>query len=161
MFPAPSILTTVGLALMASTRPYCWLGLFTDYTLFAIVVAAPRLIAEVWSTSVFTRQALLAAHDGPRHFILSLHRGGHFLLRGTFDAGVPGRVQGGFISGFSVPGRWETNSNGHLHLWSYYGDRELTLVPEGTYYEAGESNYPADIRFRYDSLDGLRFHRDG
>ncbi len=160
-FPAPSLLTTLGLALMASTRPYWWLGLFTDYTLFAMVAAAPRLIAEVWHTSSFTRQTLLAAVDGPRHFRLSLHRGGYFLLRGTFDAGVASSVPGGFISSFSVPGRWEELSTGRLRLGSYYGERALTLVHEGTGYAASEANYPTDTCFPYDSLDGLRFHRHG
>jgi hypothetical protein len=160
-FPAPSLLTTLGLALMESTRSYCWLGLFTDYTLFAMMAAATRLIAEVWHTSSFTRQALLAAVDGPRHFMLSLHRGGYFLLRGTFDAGVPCGVKGGCISSFNVAGRWEKISDGRLRLGSYYGERALTLVPEGTGYAASEANYPTDRRFLYDRLDGLRFHRDG
>lgn len=160
-FPTPSLLTTLGLALMESTRSYCWLGLFTDYTLFAIMAAAPRLIAEVWHTSSFTRQALLAAVDAPRHIMLSLHRGGYFLLRGTFDARVPCGVQKGFISSFNVAGRWEEISDGRLRLGSYYGERTLTLVPEGTGYAASEANYPADTRLPYDSLDGLRFHRDG
>lgn len=159
IFPAPSLLTTLGLALIDATRPYCWLGLFTDYTLFALVVAAPRLIAEFWHTSSFTRQALLAACDGPRHFMLSLHRSGYFVLRCTFDEGLPGRKTEGYISCFSVPGHWEEISDGRLRLSSYYGDRELTLIPEGASYMASEANYPAGTRYPYDSFDGIRFHR--
>lgn len=89
VFPAPSLLTTLGLALADSTRPYWWVGLLTDYTFFALLAAAPRLISEAWRLSSFTRQQLLVADDGPRHFTFSLHRRGHFLLRATFDAGVP------------------------------------------------------------------------
>lgn len=39
VFPAPSLLTTLGLALADSTRPYWWVGLLTDYTFFSLLAA--------------------------------------------------------------------------------------------------------------------------
>jgi hypothetical protein len=158
--PAPSILTTIGLALLDSTRPYWWVGLFTDYTLFGVLAATPRLIVGAWRLSSFTRQQLLVADDGPRHFVLSLHRHGHFLLRATFDPGVRCDEHGAFISTFGAPGRWEATSDGQLRLWSYRDARELTLQPVSSGYVASESHYPNDVLFPYDRLTGLQFHRN-
>ena len=160
VFPAPSLLTTLGLALLDSTRAYWWFGLFTDYTLFGLIAATPRLIAEGWRLSSFTRQQLLAADDGPRHFTLSLHRHGYFLLRATFDPGVPCNEHGAFINSFGAPGRWEETSDGNMRLWSYRDERELTLHRRDAGYIASESHYPADVPFPYDYLDGLHFHRN-
>jgi len=95
VFPAPSLLTTIGLALLDSTRPYWWIGLFTDYTLFGLLAATPRLITEAWRLSSFTRQQLLVADDGPRHFTLSL----------------PARVREG--SG-PFPSCWKRPFSGHV-----------------------------------------------
>ena len=160
VFPAPSLLTTLGLALLDATRPYWWLGLFTDYTLFGLLAATPRLIADAWRLSSFTRQQLLVADDGSRHFTLSLHRHGYFLLRATFDSGVPCNEHGAFISSFGAPGRWEETSDGQLRLWSYREDRELTLHPHNSDYIASEAHYPDDVSFPYDHLNGLQFHRN-
>ena len=160
VFPAPSLLTTLGLALLDLTRPYWWLGLLTDYTLFGLLAATPHLIADAWRLSSFTRQQLLAADDGPRHFTLTLHRHGYFLLRATFEAGVPCNEHGAFINGFGAPGRWEETSDGHLRLSSYRGERELTLHRRESDYIATEAHYPADVPFPYDRLDGLQFHRN-
>lgn len=160
VFPAPSLLTTIGLALLDDTRPYWWVGLFTDHTLFGLLAATPRLVAEAWRLSSFTRQQLLVADDGPRHFTLSLHRHGYFLLRGTFDPGVPCNEHGAFAGSFGAPGRWEQRSDGQLRLWAYREDREVTLYPDDSDYVACEFNYPEDVAFPYDYLGGLRFRRE-
>jgi hypothetical protein len=159
IFPAPSLLTTIGLALLHSTRSYWWVGLLTDYTLFGFFAATPRLVIEAWRLSSFTREQLLVADDGPRHFTLSLHRHGYFFLQGRFDPGVPCNEHGAFISAFGAPGRWAETADGQLHLWSYRGNRELTLQPDNSDYVASESHYPDDAAFPYDRLDGLAFHR--
>ena len=160
VFPAPSLLTTLGLALLDSTRTYWWVGLLTDYTLFGLLATTPQLIADAWRHSSFTRQQLLVADDGPRHFTLSLHRHGYFLLRATFAPGVSCNEHGAFISSFGAPGRWEETSDGQLRLWSYRDDRELTLHPIDSDYVASEAHYPDDAPFPYDRLDGLQFHRN-
>jgi hypothetical protein len=157
VFPAPSLLTAIGLAILDSTRPYWWVGLFTDHTLFGLLASTPRLVADAWRLSSFTRQQLLTASDGPRHFTLSLHRNGYFLLRGTFDPGVPSNEHGAFINSFGAPGRWEQTSDGQLRLWSYRGDRELMLQSNSSFYIAHESHYPDDAPFPYGRLEGLQF----
>ncbi len=160
VFPAPSLLTTIGLVRHDSTRPYWWVGLFTDYTLFGLLAAAPRLIAEAWRLSSFTRQQLLVAEDGPRHFSLSLHPHGYFLLRATFNPGVQCNQNGAFVNSFGASGQWEEASDGLLRLRSYRENRELILQPNGADYIASESHYPNDAPFPYDRLDGLRFYRN-
>jgi len=42
VFPVPSVLTAIGLALFDETRAYWWLGLLTDYTFLTSIFAAVR-----------------------------------------------------------------------------------------------------------------------
>jgi hypothetical protein len=160
VFPAPSLLTAIGLALLARTRPYWWLGLLTDWTVFSLLAALPRLVAEIWHTSSFTRQQLLEAQDGPSRFTLSLHRGGRFLLRAAFEPPVPSNEHGALIASFGEVGRWEETADGALRLWAYRENRELTLRPDASSYLTRESNYPREAPFPFDSLDGLQFRRN-
>jgi hypothetical protein len=159
--PAPSILTALGLALHDQTRPYWWLGLLTDYTLVALVIAIPRLAVEVWRTSRFTRLKLLIAEDPPRRFQLSLHRGGHFLLQAKFEPPLLHNAHGARIVAFGAAGRWQDVTDGQFRLWGYREDRVLTLVRTAADYVAREDHYPADVEYQYDALDGLVFRRPG
>ena len=157
VFPAPSLFTALGLALFDRTRAYWWVGLLTDYTLFALFLAAPSLVAGAWHTSRVTRIQLLEAEDAPRRFELSLHRGGHFLLRATFEPPLASDAHGACISSFGAVGRWQEMLDGQLRLWGYGGERILTLQRADTHYVAHEENYPVGIEFPYDSLDGVIF----
>jgi hypothetical protein len=160
VFPAPSLLTAIGLALIDRTRSYWWLGLLSDWTLFSLLAASRRLIVDAWNTSSFTRQRLLEAEDGPRRFTLSLHRGGRFLLRAAFEPPVSSNEHGALAVSFGEVGRWEETADGALRLWAYRENRELSLRPDASSYLTRESNYPREVPFPFDSLDGLRFNRN-
>ena len=157
VFPAPSVLTALGLVLLEETRPYWWVGLLTDYTLFGLLIKAPSLMAGAWRTSSFTRIALLRAEDAPRRFELSLHRGGHFLLRATFEPSVPCDSRGARITSFGAVGEWQGALDGRLRLWGYREERILTLQRADADFISHEEHYPESRESSYDSLDGLRF----
>lgn len=157
MFPAPSVFTALGLALLDKSRPYWWVGLLTDYTFFALLIAIPSMVADAWRTSSFTRIQLLHADDAPRQFELSLHRGGHFLLRATFEPPMPCNSHGACISSFGAVGHWQEMLDGRLRLWGYREERVLTLEWTETDYLAHEEHYPDGVECPYDALDGVRF----
>jgi hypothetical protein len=157
VFPAPSAFTALGLALIDQTRPYWWVGLLTDYTFFGLLIAAPSMIAGAWRTSSFTRVQLLRATDAPRRFELSLHRGGHFLLRATFDPPMPCDQHGARVKSFGAVGRWQDMLDGRLRLWGYREERVLTLERTETAYVGREEHFPQGGIFPYDSLDGVKF----
>lgn len=157
VFPASSLLTAWGLALFEPTRAYCWVSLLTDYTLFTLLIAAPALVADEWRTSRFTRVKLLLAEETPRKLELSLHRGGHFLLRATFIPPAPCDKHGACIRNYGAVGRWQDTVDGRLRLWGYREQCVLTLEPEETDYVAREEHYPEGKEFRYDALEGVRF----
>ncbi len=157
VFPAPSLLTALGLALLEPTRPYWWAGLLTDYTFFGLVITAPALLAEVWHTSRFTRMQLVRAEDPPRRFELSLHRGGHFWLRATFEPPTPCNPRGGRINSYGAVGHRRAEPDGRLRLWGYGEQRELTLERTEDGYLSREEHYPEAAEFPYDSLAGVRF----
>ena len=157
VFPAPSVLTAIGMALHDQTRPYWWLGLLTDYTLIALVIAIPLMIVEAWRTSRFTRVQLLRAENEPRRLELSLHSGGHFLLRATFEPPMPRDAHGTCVSSFGAVGSWQKLTDGQIRLWGYRGERVLTLIRTDAAYVAHEEHYPVGIEYPYDALDGLMF----
>jgi hypothetical protein len=157
VFPAPSVFTALGLALLEQTRAYWWVGLLTDYTFFALLIVAPRMVAEAWRTSIFTRVQLLVAEGAPRRLELSLHRGGHFLLRATFEPPMSCDPHGACIMSFGAVGHWQEMLDGHLRLWGYREERVLTLERADSVYIAHEDHYPVDTEFPYDALDGVVF----
>jgi hypothetical protein len=157
VFPAPSTFTAIGLALFDQTRAYWWVGLLTDYTFFGLLIAAPSMIVGAWRTSSFTRVQLLHATDAPRRFELSFHRGGHFLLRATFDPPMPCDHHGARVNSFGAVGRWQDMLDGRLRLWGYREERVFTLERTDTDFVGHEEHYPEGREFPYDSLDGLKF----
>lgn len=159
VFPAPSILSALGLALLDWTRSYWWVGLLTDYTFFGLLISAPWMVAGFWRRSFLTRVQFLIAEDGPRRFELSLHRGGHFWLRATFDPPVRRDPHKSYVSGFGREGQWQEMQDGRLRLWGYCEERVLILEPIDADYVAHEEHYPANTETRDDAFEGLRFRR--
>lgn len=157
VFPAPSIFTAIGLALLDQTRPYWWVGLLTDYTFCTLLIAAPLIIASAWRTSRFTRVQVLYGEDEPRRFELSLHRGGHFLLRATFKPPMLCNAHGARIASFAKVGRWQGTLDGRLQLCGYSEERVLTIERVGADYVANEEHYPAGAEYPYDSLSEVKF----
>lgn len=156
-FPAASLLTLAGLALLPATRPYAWLALLTDYTLFAMAIALPKTVLGAWRTSRFTLVRLFEASDPPRQFRLSLHRGGYFLVSARFAPPVRANRRGALIQSFGAAGRWAQEPGG-FRLTDYQDSRILQLRRrDRSTYVSDEANYPKDKEFPYDSMQSLEF----
>ena len=157
VFPAPSVLTALGLALLDRTRSFWWIGLLTDYTLFVLLVVAPRLAADAWRTSRFTRVQRFRAEDGPGRFELSLHRGARFLLRVTFDPSMPCGGQGAHVSGFGLVGGWQEMQDGRLHFRADRQERVFVLEKRDAGFVGCEERGPEGAGFLPGVLDGVEF----
>lgn len=156
VFPPPGLLTAVGLGSLPQTHAYWWVGLLMDYSFLALLIATPRMIRGAWRSSSFTQVQLLQAQDQTRRFELSLHRGGHFVLRATFEPPMRTAASGARVTAFGAPGDWHEEPGGQLRLSGYRGARILRLERCEGGYLAREAHYPPND-FPYDSLDGLTF----
>ena len=98
----------------------------------------------------------LTSRGGARRVDLSLYRGGHFVLKASFEPPVPSSRES-FVSAFGAVGEWQALSPAGYRLSGYRGARCITLVPAGGAYLAHEEFYPRAVEHPYDALDGLSF----
>ncbi|MBB6559999.1 hypothetical protein HNP48_002671 [Acidovorax soli] len=107
----------------------------------------PRLVAEEWRTSRFTRVLALTGSQGVAQVRISLHSGGHYLLKKRWNR-APGEL--GTIA-LSEPGTYVQGAAGSLELRSHAGKvRRLALDADHGYLVSD----PGDAGDR--SLDGWR-----
>lgn len=88
------VLLTCWVVVEGRTRwliPLVWL---LDLGTIAFLVVLPRLTLEWWQISVFTRLMTLRGSHGIEKVILTLHQGGRYFLKKTWDRshGEPGIV---------------------------------------------------------------------
>lgn len=79
------VLLTCWVLLAGHTRwliPFVW---FLDLGTTAFLVAIPRLTLEWWQFSAFTRLMTLRGSQGIEQVILTLHRGGRYFLRKSWN----------------------------------------------------------------------------
>lgn len=98
----------------------------------------PPLVAEAWRTSRFTRVQALTGSQGVAQVHISLHSGGHYLLkkRWTRAPGEPGTIA------LSEPGTYVQGATGSLELRSHAGKvRRLALDTDHGYqvYDPGDA----------------------
>ena len=102
-------------------------------TLF-FLVALPRLVRDVWQTSRFTRLLLLSGEHSDARVEISLHRGGHYVLRKHWnpDATTHSSARYRPVS-LGEPGVCEEVTGG-WRLTSHAGRVRLLLHNEGSGY---------------------------
>jgi len=102
-------------------------------TLF-FLVALPRLVRDVWQTSRFTRLLLLSGEHSDTRVEISLHRGGHYLLRKHWNPDATTHASAGYRPVFlGEPGVCEEVTGG-WRLTSHAGRVRLLLRGEGSGY---------------------------
>lgn len=107
----------------------------------------PRLVADAWRTSRFTRVLAVAGSQGIESVDISFHSGGHYLLKKRWNR-APGEL--GTIA-LSEPGTYVQGAAGSLELRSHAGKvRRLALDADHGY----QVSDPGDAGDR--SLDGWR-----
>lgn len=152
----PCLFTMLGLVGFDSTRRFWWTALFIDPSIASFGYVLPKLAAESWRTSRFTRLRVLRAHDARRRIELSLHRNGHFLLRAAFDPSTPVDAHGARIVSFGMLGRWEEVGDA-IRLSRYRDPRVTSLEPSGGTYASHENGDSSRDPLDPESLDGLTF----
>ena len=117
--------------------PLAWLA---DIGTVALAAMLPRLAAEWWRVSAFTRVfTLLGSRDG-QSATLSIHATGHYLLRKTWKraAGETG------ITRLGEPGTWALAGEDYV-LTSHLGLRRvLRRTAEGEFRVVEEPPLPAE-----------------
>jgi len=117
-------------------RPIWWVSLIvaSDLGTMALLIASPRLIAEWWRTSRFTRLRELTGRRGNERVTLSLHRRGWYCLRKAWDrqAGECGVIRLGEVGAYA-----ETRTG--VSLMSTNGVRRRLDLRNGVYVVAEET----------------------
>jgi hypothetical protein len=98
-----AVLLGTGMFLLPATRPFCLIAVVIDYGTLALLLASPRLVREVWSTSKFNLVSEYLGQAGMKTVYLRLFRRGVFTIRLQLHrpAGERGLVGTGTV------GRWQ------------------------------------------------------
>ena len=120
----------------------------TDLGTVAFLAASPRLIAEWWRTSSFTRILMLNGTHDEQKAVLTLHSTGHYLLK-KFWSRPPGQIG---IVGLSEPGTF-THNGSEFVLISHVGLRRILKTAESGAYHVDEDNIRDPKLLNY-SLNG-------
>lgn len=127
-FIGPIVLTCWVLVVQ---KPLWWIPLvwMADIGTMVFLLISPRLIADWWHTSSFTRVLTLRGEHDIQHAVITLHSSGHYLLKKSWRR-PPGQI--GIIA-LGEPGTF-TQTENQYELTSYLGlHRILQKTPEGTY----------------------------
>jgi hypothetical protein len=101
-----------------------------DIGTIAFLLVAPRLLREWWRTSRFTTKLILSGSEGIESATLTLHSGGHYLLRKAWNR--PKDMPG--IVGLGEPGTYVEDGSDY-ELTAHYGlRRHLHLFDARTSY---------------------------
>lgn len=92
-----------GMLLIPDTRPYAWVGVVADYGTLAFLLALPRIIEEIWSTSRYNLIEEYVGDRGIKTVYLRLFHKKVFTIEQRFrrQVGECGVVGAGTI------GKWE------------------------------------------------------
>jgi len=125
--------------------PILWIA---DIGTLAFLAVAPRLIADWWRLSSFTRILTLSGKQGIESAIITLHSSGHYLLKKSWNR-PPGEM--GIVS-LGEPGTF-VHTDDHYELTAHHGMRRILRGIDETTYRV-EENPPAKEELRDYSLDG-------
>jgi hypothetical protein len=101
--------------------PLVWL---CDLGTIALIWLFPWLAMELWRTSRFTRNGMLSGEEGNRKVVVTLHRGGHYVLRSSWQSGP---IERG-VSSIGESGRF-VKQQGVLEIESHAG-RKRRILPD-------------------------------
>jgi len=73
-----------GMLLLPSTRLFAWVGLLADFGTLALLLAMPRIVNEMWSTSGYNLLEEYVGNRGIKTVNLCLFRNGVFTIKQIF-----------------------------------------------------------------------------
>jgi hypothetical protein len=133
-------------------KPPWLIALFfvTDLSTVYLIAASPRLVAEWWQTSSFTRVLMLNGTRDEQHAILTIHSTGHYLLKKSW---IRPEGQTGIV-GLGEPGRF-VQSGSDFELTSYHGVRRTLIRQDDGIYAVQDEEIKDPGLLNY-SLDGWK-----
>lgn len=144
-----------GMSLLPGTRPYAWLALVADYGTLVFIIALPRILLEVWSTSRVNLLHCFTGNSAGRAIAIKLYRRNVAAISADFDPPFRCDDHGGLVLSFGMAGTWAATESGFL-IKGYDSDRQLLLSQQSDGgFATMESNYPSGKEYSYDSLDRL------
>jgi len=149
-------LLVFGLRQFAATSPFAWVGIVVDYGTLALVLALPKLVGELWSTSRINLVRSFVCRSSGRIVRIKLFKRGIFTIRGTYNPPIPCNPRGFLIDSFGFVGSWRQDGTDFI-LEDYADDRILRLRPDGDRFLSQETNYPENNEYPYDSLTMFTF----
>ena len=106
--------------------PIVWVA---DIGTLAFLPMSPRLIADWWRVSSFTRILTLRGNQDIQSAIITLHSSGHYLLKKSWNRALGDTG----IVGLGEPGTFSQTDN-QYELTSHHGLRRIfRKIDEGTY----------------------------
>ncbi|MBX9623303.1 MAG: hypothetical protein K2X82_05775 [Gemmataceae bacterium] len=142
-----------GALLVPTLRPYAWVAPLADIGTASLVLAAPLLVRQFWTTARFNLTGEYTGRRGGVTVRVRLYRGGAALLRFRVErpAGELGLVELGLV------GDWE--QDGRAVVLRVCGDRGvLEPIPgdDGRYRVVGLSPHPQCPGVSFDGLKLIR-----
>lgn len=144
----------LGLLGFHQTRPFAWAGLLADYGTLVFLFAIPTLIHEAWQTSRWSLLHKLTGQKGAGTYDVRLFQKSVFTIRCLYNPPVPCNAAGVLAQSRGFQGTWREEDDGFC-LENYAATRVLHIRRTSNGFISTEDNYPPDVTYPYDSLDGL------
>ncbi len=151
-----ALLLAYGLASFPATQQFVWVSVIADYGTLILILALPKFINELWSTSRINLLRSLVSLNSDRTVELKLFKKTIFTIADTYDPPIPCNPHGARVVSRGYRGKWKQEGSAFV-LKDYCEDRQLCLRQEGDHFVSVETNYPDDNESPYDSLTRLTF----
>lgn len=132
-----------GMFLLPAARPYCWSALLIDYGTLSLLLAAPRIAGEIWSTSRRNLVSEYLGHSGNRTVRLCLFKKQIFTLRLAIQRkeGEPGLVSYGSTGTWQIhEGRLTLQSQNEVAVFDVLAGARNHAILQATGFPTWESN---------------------
>lgn len=140
-FVGPILLTCW---VMVDHRPFWLIAVVwvADIGTLMFLAVSPRLVADWWRTSCFTKILTLRGSKGIQSAVITLHSSGHYLLKKSWNR-PPGEIG---ILGLGEPGTYVCKDDNY-ELTAHHGlHRTLRKIDETTYRVEEDSPIKEELR---------------
>ncbi len=137
-----------GMLMLPTTRAYTWTALILDYGTLAFLLASPRLIREVWSTSHINLICEYLGEKGMKTVHLRLFRRGIFTIRLRLDRppGECGLTSTGTIGTWQREGaRLELHTERESAVFDVIRDRPTEVLRQSAGFTTWESSHELSL----------------
>ena len=155
--PAPlagGILLASGFLGFDATRPYWWLAILIDYGTFALLLASPMIIGEMWAHSDRNALHIFDSTIDDRTVTIRLFKNGDSVINISFDPPRPHGAYGDLAVSAGFVGKWRA-CGGHFEVNEYASGRKLRISRNAEKRYRLSENYPDGDDPSIYALDGI------